>query len=595
MGDTVAELGALVDYVKEAELTRLVECVTDERVGELTELRELMEKGEHPEGVPYPTDYITKSGKTMWYVTKNGRAIRWGAGGSDPKHPPLKGGEKGPKKKGGAKAPQTRGPAGEKQSYTQIQKLQQQNAFQAGQLHQVAQQMQFTPPPRHNVPYEAPGPYGGMVRGYRPQSDEEYARSVEAAQAEHQAKVAMGAEVLTGKQQKMRELTNTLLYTNRLGENFSYEVQREVGVKPSEASTTARVLAAADLVIGGVLRRLGSAWSGVPWSSLIYTVGTNLNNPRAMVNVASDIVVTNSEHLVRATEPTFTAKDVVPPKKVNPLAKMGQGHEAIEYQDPAEGLAALVEQLLEGEHKIGDKWQGPSGRWTTLNDQGKAVPAEGPGKKDGGSEPKGKVGMVGVKPFRTTDELLGFAERYFKHGKNAKYSSSEEKSLNRYTFNGFLVMNQLLRKPNLLPWVPKKNEEGKWVHDEEGSKVAVKQARLDITALDSILARTKLPEDVIVYRGLKVSPDILNALKPGMVFRDKGFVSTSLYRRIAMGHFVKNAVMVIKVPNGFKGILTETYERELILPRRTKFKVVKVKTTTKNNHVIPEIHMEVIP
>lgn len=101
-------------------------------------------------------------------------------------------------------------------------------------------------------------------------------------------------------------------------------------------------------------------------------------------------------------------------------------------------------------------------------------------------------------------------------------------------------------------------------------------------ALDALLDRSKLPHAIQVHRGLG-DPDgsLLAQLKPGAVFEDRGYVSTTTEKAVAE-HFVdKGAIMLdVEVPAGSRAIVpsrwstTDLDEREVLLPRGSRFEVV---------------------
>lgn len=110
----------------------------------------------------------------------------------------------------------------------------------------------------------------------------------------------------------------------------------------------------------------------------------------------------------------------------------------------------------------------------------------------------------------------------------------------------------------------------------------------------------RVPKDLIVFRGL--NKEIVNNLEIGVVFEDKGFVSTTIKKDALskdgtiLGTQKKEpAILEIRVPKNSKGLYIEHLSRvksenEFLLPRGSKFKVVE----TLKNQPIPKIIVELI-
>lgn len=100
-----------------------------------------------------------------------------------------------------------------------------------------------------------------------------------------------------------------------------------------------------------------------------------------------------------------------------------------------------------------------------------------------------------------------------------------------------------------------------------------------ITDLDAAIGKATVPETVEVYRGItRPLP-----FSKGDVFTDKGFLSTSGAKGTAGAFSEKEgALMHIRVPKGANAAWVDAVndggERELLLPRGSKFKVLSVKT-----------------
>jgi hypothetical protein len=98
--------------------------------------------------------------------------------------------------------------------------------------------------------------------------------------------------------------------------------------------------------------------------------------------------------------------------------------------------------------------------------------------------------------------------------------------------------------------------------------------------LDSAISKSEVTKDVQVFRGASLPESVLASLKSGAEFTDKGYVSTSLDHNTASKFAAGSAVFSIHVPKGLKGIFashyTENDEKELLLPRGSKFRVDSV-------------------
>lgn len=109
--------------------------------------------------------------------------------------------------------------------------------------------------------------------------------------------------------------------------------------------------------------------------------------------------------------------------------------------------------------------------------------------------------------------------------------------------------------------------------------------------LDSALAKGSL-DGGIYYRGIDAS-DVGKMFGPeinkGDTVKDMGFVSTSHSKSVAEGFSHGGVVLQIEAPKGAKGMdvthisSVGTHEKEVILPRGSKFEIISVKTPTANH------------
>jgi hypothetical protein len=97
-----------------------------------------------------------------------------------------------------------------------------------------------------------------------------------------------------------------------------------------------------------------------------------------------------------------------------------------------------------------------------------------------------------------------------------------------------------------------------------------------IAQLDSAMAKSSLPDNVTVYRGMPT--ELLANLAPGDTITDNGFISTSLSARTAAAFAGPRdtdvVIAQIFVAAGSNGIAPQRGEAEIVLPRGSTFTVV---------------------
>jgi hypothetical protein len=141
--------------------------------------------------------------------------------------------------------------------------------------------------------------------------------------------------------------------------------------------------------------------------------------------------------------------------------------------------------------------------------------------------------------------------------------TNEEMSvLNDYKVSGYIKINKLLRQTGEYPEEIKKEIETK------------------IKKIDSAMQKASTSSEVTAYR--VVSNSHTKNLNEGDIFEDKGFVSTSVDKRILKAAFDESmSSITIFVPKGTKALplkgssFSHSEESELLLNRGTKFKVLK--------------------
>lgn len=131
----------------------------------------------------------------------------------------------------------------------------------------------------------------------------------------------------------------------------------------------------------------------------------------------------------------------------------------------------------------------------------------------------------------------------------------------------------------------------------KNTKYALEDNKKIIAGLDSVLDKSVLAESTTVYRGVRVTGDMFDAMSNHGIYHDKGFSSTTSKKSIAQdwvssGNWgdSKAVVLQINMPAGFKahkidyamgksngwGIENYDSEEEVILPRNTAFKVISI-------------------
>jgi hypothetical protein len=121
-------------------------------------------------------------------------------------------------------------------------------------------------------------------------------------------------------------------------------------------------------------------------------------------------------------------------------------------------------------------------------------------------------------------------------------------------------------------------------------QISTEQVKYLIAGLDAAIdSAPPLLKDTVVYRGVKGNGlDFFESLKPGNVYTDKGFSSTSLDSSIATkfatsGSMYQGIVLRMKLPAGTKGLYPTSVtgltslssrESEFLLPRNSSFKVL---------------------
>lgn len=152
------------------------------------------------------------------------------------------------------------------------------------------------------------------------------------------------------------------------------------------------------------------------------------------------------------------------------------------------------------------------------------------------------------------------------------WSDEEKQAITDYGNSGFIGINNALRR---------------------GDKLS-KSGKKFVTNIDSAIEKSQpIEHTTIVYRG--VTGDSLDHLSEGDAFREPGFLSTSSNPETAKLFKPKGDVgkiLVIQVPKGTKCLDVEqtrgdSEQAELLFPRRTLLKIVKVKGNVLYAKIVP--------
>lgn len=107
-----------------------------------------------------------------------------------------------------------------------------------------------------------------------------------------------------------------------------------------------------------------------------------------------------------------------------------------------------------------------------------------------------------------------------------------------------------------------------------------------VKVLDSAIRKSEIPENTILYRGIRNMELKPEQIKPGMIHETPCYVSTTFDPDMALSHSAGNGVVFkIHAPKGTKGVRTDDltpdikYEDEVLLARGVKYRFDKVTET----------------
>lgn len=115
----------------------------------------------------------------------------------------------------------------------------------------------------------------------------------------------------------------------------------------------------------------------------------------------------------------------------------------------------------------------------------------------------------------------------------------------------------------------------------------------NIKAIDKAMAESRLPSDVLVWRGVRPADIGLPDDAVGYEWVDLGYVGTSARREVAAGSFAQGATLRILAPKGTPSIgISGGGEAELLLGRGLRFRVVAERRTKAGGR---ELDVEIVP
>jgi hypothetical protein len=198
-----------------------------------------------------------------------------------------------------------------------------------------------------------------------------------------------------------------------------------------------------------------------------------------------------------------------------------------------------------------------------------------------GAAPKEEAAPSGP-PARVIDNPTKWGKEHY--AKWAESLTPEERSAGKFymTSPQFRDLNKELRKPG-------SNRTGKAAMDKVGKP------------LDEMIARSKLPEPAVLFRGMQGNSPAVKALRkglesgtigPGSVITDPAYVSTSMREKPVMNDFAneKDAIVFrISAPKGAHGAYMPAIESigedEVLLPRGSRFRIDSVGRDDQGRHI----------
>jgi hypothetical protein len=123
----------------------------------------------------------------------------------------------------------------------------------------------------------------------------------------------------------------------------------------------------------------------------------------------------------------------------------------------------------------------------------------------------------------------------------------------------------------------------------EGKKLNATQQRT-VDNLDAALSKNSLSEDTVLYRGMRMTPELETQLTTGATFTDSAYTSASFDQTMG-DSFARGALMRVKAPAGTNGLSVASIsnfppESEFLLPRNTQYRITGVSKDSKGQFYI---------
>ena len=153
----------------------------------------------------------------------------------------------------------------------------------------------------------------------------------------------------------------------------------------------------------------------------------------------------------------------------------------------------------------------------------------------------------------------------------SKETDAERNAHRSYIESGYRAMNSALRD----------NAYANRMYSE----ASLRQAAKETSHLDKVVQRQVLKDDVIVVRGVRANASFNpGEASAGDFIADKGFGSHTTKKSVAknFSHEGPNAwTYIVKAPKGMRVTHGMDYEREIIFPRNTRQRVLKIDRNTR--------------
>jgi SPP1 gp7 family putative phage head morphogenesis protein len=219
----------------------------------------------------------------------------------------------------------------------------------------------------------------------------------------------------------------------------------------------------------------------------------------------------------------------------------------------------------------------------------KHPPKGGKGGAGGGGQGAGGLAAPSFKVFANGEEGDRWARLIFMEWAG-RLTADEKRAIRDYQGTTYRWLNARLRgKPNPYGYA--------WTRQDD----AVKDRY--VSRIDAAISRGRTTEDIVTYRGFsddRITNPVVWDNIVGQEIRDDGYCSTSFAREVAEkfaygGNPARRVLAEIRIPAGMRAgyvsLVHEMGEKELLLPRGTRFRVIHAEQLPDYKYLI----LEVIP